>query len=156
MLLTTARKSSCKSCEIFLARDKRSTWVLGCMLFPHFTSKLKVADQIGRQYYAFDVVGEFTFQKKLGFLEKGSDVDDMMKTIEGILFYSATIGQVPELHPFLLGNPILPHLIPVRLLYIRSGATEHETLTASLANGKLEFSSNLHPQGHQLPHLPNP
>lgn len=27
------------------------------------------------------------------------------KTIEDILFYSATIGQVPELHPFLLGNP---------------------------------------------------
>ncbi|KAF8853739.1 putative cytochrome P450 pisatin demethylase [Acephala macrosclerotiorum] len=64
------------------------------------------------QYYAFDVVGEFTFQKKLGFLEKGGDVDDMMKTIEGILFYSATIGQVPELHPFLLGNPLLPHLLP--------------------------------------------
>lgn len=64
------------------------------------------------QYYAFDVVGEFTFGQKLGFLEQGSDVEDMMKTIEGILAYAALCGQVPELHPFLLGNPLFPHLIP--------------------------------------------
>lgn len=37
------------------------------------------------QYYAFDVVGEFSFAKKLGFLEKGEDVDGMMEAIEGML-----------------------------------------------------------------------
>ena len=37
------------------------------------------------QYYAFDVVGELSFAKKLGFLEKGADVDGMMETIAGIL-----------------------------------------------------------------------
>jgi len=37
------------------------------------------------QYYAFDVVGEFSFAQKLGFLEQGADVDDMMKSIEGML-----------------------------------------------------------------------
>ena len=37
------------------------------------------------QYYAFDVVGELTFAKKLGFLEQGDDVDGMMKAIEGSL-----------------------------------------------------------------------
>jgi cytochrome P450 len=47
-----------------------------------------------------------------GFLEKGADVDAMIETIEGILFYSAVIGQKPELHPLLLGNPLLPYLIP--------------------------------------------
>lgn len=29
------------------------------------------------QYYAFDVVGEFSFASKLGFLEQGADVDGM-------------------------------------------------------------------------------
>ncbi|KAF5626793.1 pisatin demethylase cytochrome P450 [Fusarium tjaetaba] len=64
------------------------------------------------QYYAFDVVGEVTFAQKLGFLETGADVDGMMETIEGILFYAALCGQVPEMHPLLLGNPLFPYLIP--------------------------------------------
>jgi hypothetical protein len=68
---------------------------------------------LSRQHYAFDVVGEFTFQKKLGFLEKGGDVDGMMAAIEGLLLYASAIGQIPETHPFLLGNPFLPYLIPV-------------------------------------------
>ncbi|KAL2000136.1 hypothetical protein VTN02DRAFT_3523 [Thermoascus thermophilus] len=64
------------------------------------------------QYYAFDVVGEFTFSKKLGFLQEGRDVDGMIKAIEGMLVYSSLCGQVPEAHPLLLGNPLFPHLLP--------------------------------------------
>ena len=71
--------------------------------------------RISRQYYAFDVVGKFIFQKKLEFLEKGGDVDGMMAAIEGLLLYASAIGQIPEAHPFLLGNPFLPYLIPVSL-----------------------------------------
>ncbi|KAL4731225.1 hypothetical protein ACLX1H_000187 [Fusarium chlamydosporum] len=64
------------------------------------------------QYYAFDVVGEVNFAMKLGFLTTGGDVDDMIKTIEGIIAYASICGQVPEMHPFLLGNPLFPILIP--------------------------------------------
>ncbi|KAL4737147.1 cytochrome P450 [Aspergillus similis] len=64
------------------------------------------------QYYAFDVVGEFTFAKKLGFLEEGHDVDDMMAGIQGILAYASLIGQIPEAHKVLLGNPLMPILMP--------------------------------------------
>ncbi|EKG16143.1 Cytochrome P450 [Macrophomina phaseolina MS6] len=64
------------------------------------------------QYYAFDVIGEFSFARKLGFLEKGADVDGMMETIAGILVYASLIGQLPEWHPFLLGNPLFPILLP--------------------------------------------
>lgn len=64
------------------------------------------------QYYAFDVVGEVTFGKKLGFLRTGGDVDTMMGSIAGILAYASLCGQVPELHPFLLGNPLFPVLVP--------------------------------------------
>ena len=64
------------------------------------------------QYYAFDVVGEVTFALKLGFLDKGADVDGMMSTIEGILDYASLCGQVPEMHPFLLGNPLFPYIMP--------------------------------------------
>ncbi|KAL4975564.1 cytochrome P450 [Aspergillus desertorum] len=53
------------------------------------------------QYYAFDVVGEFTFAKKLGFLEEGRDVDDMMAGIQGSWRMRV-----------LLGNPLMPILMP--------------------------------------------
>lgn len=45
------------------------------------------------QYYAFDVIGEFSFAKKLGFLEKGADVDGMMETIAGILVSKHNVQQ---------------------------------------------------------------
>ena len=64
------------------------------------------------QYFAFDVVGEVTFAQKLGFLEQGQDVDDMMKAIEGMLAYASLCGQVPEYHKLLLGNPVLGALMP--------------------------------------------
>ncbi|OQE14085.1 hypothetical protein PENSTE_c039G08490 [Penicillium steckii] len=64
------------------------------------------------QYYAFDVVGELTFAKKLGFLEGGQDVDGMMEAIRGMLAYASICGQVPEMHPLLLGNPLFPILMP--------------------------------------------
>lgn len=64
------------------------------------------------QYYAFDVVGEFSFAKKLGFLEQGGDVDGMMAGIAGILEYAAKIGQIPFMHKILLGNPLMPILFP--------------------------------------------
>ena len=64
------------------------------------------------QYYAFDVVGEITFASKLGFLEKGQDVDGMMKAIEGMLTYASLCGQVPEYHKLLLGNPLFAVLMP--------------------------------------------
>ncbi|CAI7625537.1 unnamed protein product [Penicillium pancosmium] len=64
------------------------------------------------QYYAFDVVGEFVFAKKLGFLQEGKDIDGMMEAIQGMLVYASLCGQVPEMHPLLLGNPIFPILMP--------------------------------------------
>ncbi|KAJ5777243.1 pisatin demethylase [Penicillium odoratum] len=64
------------------------------------------------QYYAFDVVGELTFAKKLGFLEEGRDIDGMIEAIQGMLAYASVCGQVPEMHPLLLGNPLFPILVP--------------------------------------------
>jgi cytochrome P450 len=64
------------------------------------------------QYYAFDIVGLFSFSKMLGFLNKGGDVDAMMQGIAGILNYAATIGQIPLAHKFLLGNPLNPIFFP--------------------------------------------
>ncbi|KAK5721352.1 hypothetical protein LTR17_014641 [Elasticomyces elasticus] len=63
-------------------------------------------------YYAFDVVGALSFNNRFGFLEQGKDVDGIMQANAVILLYAALIGQVPKAHPFLLGNPLFPILVP--------------------------------------------
>ncbi|KAK4670011.1 uncharacterized protein QC763_207920 [Podospora pseudopauciseta] len=59
------------------------------------------------QYFAFDVLGEINFSKDLGFLEAGADKDGIIAAIGQILGYVSLIGQVPQVHKFLLGNPLL-------------------------------------------------
>ncbi|CAI7599805.1 unnamed protein product [Penicillium manginii] len=58
------------------------------------------------QYYAFDVIGELTFSKSLGFLEKGSDVDGVIAALEAMLNYSGKIGQIPWLDYVFIKNPL--------------------------------------------------
>lgn len=39
------------------------------------------------QFYAFDVIGELTFSKRLGFVEKGVDIDNIIRDLESFLNY---------------------------------------------------------------------
>lgn len=94
--------------------DKNKTIDLGAWLCVFYRVVPFLTDKLYRQFYAFDVVGELTFQKKLGFLEKGDDVDGIIKVIGMGLFYTVTVGQVPAWHKILLGNPLLPIFLPVR------------------------------------------
>ena len=92
------------------------------------------------------VVGSLTFDKQLGFLEQGKDVDDVIATIHGMLVYSSLIGQVPYLHSFLLGNPLLRVLLPsmehldkvlqFTLIVLKSRATFHMTASPKLREAK--------------------
>lgn len=41
---------------------------------------------------AFDVIGELTFSKPLGFLEKGNDIDGIIVALEHMLDYSGKVG----------------------------------------------------------------
>jgi hypothetical protein len=41
---------------------------------------------------AFDVIGELTFSKPLGFLEQGGDVDGIIAALEKMLDYSGKVS----------------------------------------------------------------
>jgi cytochrome P450 len=56
------------------------------------------------QWYAFDVIGAITFNRRFGFMEDRRDILDMISSIETVLKYAGIIGQVPRLHPWLAGN----------------------------------------------------
>jgi len=57
--------------------------------------------------YAFDVIGQITFLQKFGFMEQGKDVNNIIDGTWTWMQYASTIGQVPELHKYLLGNVTL-------------------------------------------------
>ncbi|KAK5295620.1 hypothetical protein LTR99_009209 [Exophiala xenobiotica] len=58
------------------------------------------------QYYAFDVIGELTYSKRIGFIEKGGDVDNIIKDLQWLLNYAAVVGQLPILDSIFLKNPL--------------------------------------------------
>ncbi|KAH7133758.1 pisatin demethylase [Dactylonectria macrodidyma] len=58
------------------------------------------------QFYAFDVIGELTYSKRLGFVDNGIDVDHIIGNLERLLSYVSVVGQMPFLDKLLLKNPL--------------------------------------------------
>ncbi|KAK5046898.1 hypothetical protein LTR84_007252 [Exophiala bonariae] len=63
------------------------------------------------QFYAFDVIASVTFQRRFGFMENRTDVDNMIGRLSSALQYGKVIGQFPGLHPWLIGNKRLLNTI---------------------------------------------
>ncbi|KOS21045.1 Pisatin demethylase [Escovopsis weberi] len=53
------------------------------------------------QCYAYDVIGNMTFSKRLGFLDRGDDVGGLLQAGNGALVYSVLVGIYASWHPFL-------------------------------------------------------
>ncbi|KAH0434016.1 cytochrome P450 [Colletotrichum camelliae] len=58
------------------------------------------------QFYAFDVIGEITYSKRHGFIEKNEDIDGIVAYLSKLFLYVAPIGQIPLLDRVFLKNPI--------------------------------------------------
>ncbi|TKA74808.1 hypothetical protein B0A49_02599 [Cryomyces minteri] len=56
------------------------------------------------QFFAFDVIGELTWSKPLGFIEKHEDVDGIVAFLGKFLSYAGPIGQMPFLDLLLEKN----------------------------------------------------
>lgn len=59
------------------------------------------------QYFAFDVIGELTFSKRLGFLKRGEDVDGIIHAIDTFFNTAAVVTQIPWVDWLWAKNPIL-------------------------------------------------
>lgn len=53
------------------------------------------------QCYAFDVIGNITFSKPFGFLDRGEDVSGLLQALQKVLAYSTLIGIYSSLHPYI-------------------------------------------------------
>ncbi|KPI40815.1 Pisatin demethylase [Cyphellophora attinorum] len=96
------------------------------------TGGLRVCD-FGKwlQFYAFDVIGELTFSKRLGFLDKGEDVDGIIELLETSLDYASIVGQIPILDYLFKKNP-------VRLWASRRGLLNTSAPIVTFALNRLE------------------
>ncbi|KAF2497376.1 cytochrome P450 [Lophium mytilinum] len=61
-------------------------------------------------YYAYDVVGYLSFGSPIGFLDSGKDAYNLIKFQGLIVQYVRHVIQMPILHKFLAGNPLLAYL----------------------------------------------
>lgn len=91
------------------------------------------------QWYAFDVIGAITFQRRFGFMEKREDVLGMIEGIDGALWYGATIGQVPEFHPWLMGSLLVSKFVTTQPL-VKVSDPLRSVVTASRVPSNLFFS----------------
>ncbi|KAI5459347.1 cytochrome P450 [Mariannaea sp. PMI_226] len=53
------------------------------------------------QCYAFDVIGMITFGKRLGYLDRGEDIGNVMAALEDHMRYATLVGIFPSLHRYL-------------------------------------------------------
>ena len=72
-----------------------------------FAETGKVCDMgVWLQWYAFDVIGELTFSKRLGFLEQAKDVDGIIASVSWNFDRCSSLGQMPWLDYLTYKNPI--------------------------------------------------
>ncbi|KAK4225578.1 cytochrome P450 [Podospora fimiseda] len=64
------------------------------------------------QWFAFDVMGELTFSKRLGFLDEAKDVDGIMASIWNVFQYSSWVGQMPWIDKLWVKNPYIQRFFP--------------------------------------------
>ncbi|KAI0442206.1 cytochrome P450 [Xylaria telfairii] len=64
------------------------------------------------QWLAFDVMGEITFSKRLGFLDEAKDVENIMATIWSTFQYASWVGQMPWLDRLWVKNSYISRFMP--------------------------------------------
>lgn len=58
------------------------------------------------QFFAFDTIGQITWSKRLGFVDRDEDVDSIVDFVAKFLDYAAIVGQMPLLDLFFEKNPM--------------------------------------------------
>ncbi|KAH7153765.1 cytochrome P450 [Fusarium sp. MPI-SDFR-AT-0072] len=108
--------------------------------FAHRTGNAGICDfGAWLQFYAFDVIGELTFSKRLGFVERGVDIDNIIRDLESFLNYVSWIGQIPFLDKLFIKNPIKIWL--VKYGFLNSSAPVAEFARKHLVERQQEEAS---------------
>ncbi|RAH55932.1 cytochrome P450 [Aspergillus piperis CBS 112811] len=66
------------------------------------------------QWYAFDVIGAISFQRRFGFMEEQRDINGMIGAIDSGLHYASIIGQIPAVHPWVMGSRVVAKVLEMQ------------------------------------------
>jgi len=91
-------------------------------------------------WYAFGVIGELSFARRLGFLDTQSDVGGTCKLLNQFTAYSSTFASILEMHKDLLGSPLINTLPPCQRVSLQTlpqqkSITETSTSTSHVSTG---------------------
>ncbi|KAK6393462.1 hypothetical protein LTR65_002334 [Meristemomyces frigidus] len=85
------------------------------ILVQNFEHMIEVREDIDMvkwsMWFAWDVITSITFSNRLGFMERKQDIDGLINSNFRRTRCLATVGQIPWLHRYLLGNLVLAPLI---------------------------------------------
>ncbi|KAK4443296.1 cytochrome P450 oxidoreductase [Podospora aff. communis PSN243] len=108
-----------------------------------FAAPGRVCDfKLWLQYFAFDVITEVTYSRRVGFIDRREDVDGIIAWVDKLVSYSAPVGQMPILDRLLVKNPILTFLSKHGLIDTSSGAARFSQ--ARMAERLAEIESQKH------------
>ena len=94
------------------------------------------------QAFAFDVIGEITFSKRIGFLEKGEDIDGIMGSIWKYFTAASPVSRSPGV------GPISP-LFDMHQSFSSAGTSILNLAAESPRLGASDYSdSNRYPKCH--------
>lgn len=82
------------------------------------------------QFFAFDVITEITYSRRVGFVDRCEDVDGIIAWLAGIFDYQAPVGQMPWLDRLLVKNP-------VRTLLSKYGMIDNSSATAKFSRARM-------------------
>ncbi|ERT01837.1 uncharacterized protein SPSK_05184 [Sporothrix schenckii 1099-18] len=82
------------------------------------------------QYFAFDVITEITYSRRVGFVDRCEDVDGIIAWLAGIFDYQAPVGQMPWLDRLFVKNP-------VRTLLSKYGFIDNSSATAKFSRARM-------------------
>lgn len=107
-------------------------------------SKLGAAVDIGHwfQCFAFDAVAYITYGKRIGFLDCGDDIGNIIHTLDGSLLYSSLAGIFPSFHRYVtpvlaaLGPPFWPDHLGYVIKFTQSMITQERASPKSVAEPK--------------------
>ncbi|EOA80752.1 uncharacterized protein SETTUDRAFT_100442 [Exserohilum turcica Et28A] len=68
-----------------------------------------IADWIS--FFAWDFLGDMTWSQRIGFMDQGKDIGDMLGTAERVMRYFSVVGQIPALDKWLGKNPKWPRAL---------------------------------------------
>ncbi|KAB5572301.1 cytochrome P450 [Coniochaeta sp. 2T2.1] len=122
-----------ETARVFLSQTSR--------LFAQLGAKCEFVKWL--QYFAFDVITEVTYSRRVGFIDNFEDVDGIIAWLNKLFDYTTPVGQMPFLDKLLVKNPISTLLSKYGLIDNSSGTARFSRARMAERLGEIAQKQNI-------------